>query len=305
MELRHLEQISAICRSGSFSSAARSLNISQPTLSKSITRLEKRLGVLLFDRSGGAAKPTAYGSYVAQEAEKLLHSVETLSRELEKRAQGESGRLVIAVGPASRIRPLPHVMRRIGEMYPNLRIVTRQIQGALVVRGVADGDYDIAFSNRENAEAHGDLIRIKLYDSPVVCAVRPGHPLTRCESPTPEIMASYPHATFRVGHEYRRWLGEAGRINANRLDAIVSDDLSIILQHALETGAVIRVPRFTIKSEVAEGRLVELPIPELNTFECWMLTTQGLWKSAIVQRIAEFAREADVVLPQSSPDHAS
>ena len=48
MELRHLEQILEICRAGGFSGAARKLQISQPTLSKSIARLEAQLSLKLF-----------------------------------------------------------------------------------------------------------------------------------------------------------------------------------------------------------------------------------------------------------------
>jgi len=84
MELRHLEQILEICRAGGFSGAARRLEISQPTLSKSIARLETQLSVKLFERNGGAARPTAYGAFVAQRAEALLQGVAALSRDLEQ-----------------------------------------------------------------------------------------------------------------------------------------------------------------------------------------------------------------------------
>src|SRR6185312_13317620 len=78
MELRHLEQIVAICRAGSFSGAAKQLGIAQPTLSKSIGRLEAKLGILLFERSNVNARPTIYGQFVADHAAALLQNVSTL-----------------------------------------------------------------------------------------------------------------------------------------------------------------------------------------------------------------------------------
>jgi MFS family permease len=54
----------AICRAGSFSGAAHALGISQPTLSKSIARLESKLGIKLFERTNANARPTVYGQFV-------------------------------------------------------------------------------------------------------------------------------------------------------------------------------------------------------------------------------------------------
>ena len=68
MDLRHLEQIVAICRAGSFSGAAKALGIAQPTLSKSIGRLEAKLGIQLFERTNANARPTVYGQFVADHA---------------------------------------------------------------------------------------------------------------------------------------------------------------------------------------------------------------------------------------------
>jgi DNA-binding transcriptional LysR family regulator len=99
MDLRHIEQIVAICRAGSFSGAARALGIAQPTLSKSIGRLETKLGIQLFERSNVNARPTVYGQFVADHALGLLQNVSTLGRELEQMAKGEAGLLRIGVGP--------------------------------------------------------------------------------------------------------------------------------------------------------------------------------------------------------------
>ena len=89
MELHHLEQIVAICRAGSFSGAAKALGIAQPTLSKSISRLEARLGVQLFERSNVNARPTVYGQFVADHALSLLQNVSTLGHELEQMAKAK------------------------------------------------------------------------------------------------------------------------------------------------------------------------------------------------------------------------
>ena len=153
MELRHLEQIVAICRAGSFSAAAKALGISQPTLSKSISRLEAKLGVQLFERSSTNNRPTAYGQFVADHASSLLQSVTTLGHELEQMAKGEAGLLRIGVGPATRLHPLPKVIGKAARAFPRLQRVTS------CRRGKARAALPITFGNGCNRVAGPTPIR--------------------------------------------------------------------------------------------------------------------------------------------------
>ncbi|MFB9051028.1 LysR family transcriptional regulator [Sphingobium indicum] len=61
IELRQLRYLIAAAEAGSFSRAARGMNIKQPTLSRHIIDVEKRLGMTLFDRRtrGDTLTPTA------------------------------------------------------------------------------------------------------------------------------------------------------------------------------------------------------------------------------------------------------
>src|SRR5688572_9095434 len=198
MELRHLEQILEICRAGGFSGAARKLSISQPTLSKSIARLEAQLSLKLFERANGAARPTAYGAFVAQRAEALLSGVAALSRDLEQLARGEEGRIRIAVGPASRLKPLPELLRRIAVRFPKLHVETVQETGPGVMTALQDSRVDIAFGYSEHAARYGDLIRKKLFEDQVIFAARSGHPALALKNAGPREVLRHPCALANV-----------------------------------------------------------------------------------------------------------
>jgi DNA-binding transcriptional LysR family regulator len=188
MELRHLEQILEICRAGGFSGAARKLQISQPTLSKSIARLESQLSLKLFERTNGAARPTAYGAFVAQRAEALLQGVASLTRDLEQLARGEEGRIRIAVGPATRVKPLPQLMRLVAVRFPKLQVETVQETGTGVLKALSEGRVDIAFGYSEHAARYGELIRKKLFEDTIVLAARRGHPALDLRGATPALL---------------------------------------------------------------------------------------------------------------------
>ncbi len=67
-----LRLVLAIAGAGSVGAAARQLQVSQPSASQRLARLERRVGVPLFDRDTQGARPTAAGAELARQAEHIL-----------------------------------------------------------------------------------------------------------------------------------------------------------------------------------------------------------------------------------------
>jgi DNA-binding transcriptional LysR family regulator len=67
-----LRLVQAIASTGSIGAAARQLQVTQPSASQRLARLERRAGVALFDRDTQGARPTAAGVELAQQAEHIL-----------------------------------------------------------------------------------------------------------------------------------------------------------------------------------------------------------------------------------------
>ena len=176
MELKQLQQVVAVCDTGSFSGAAKALRVSQPTLSKSIARLERTLKIRLFDRSGGSARPTDYGQLVAERGEKLLSGVADLTRQIEQLGKGQAGRLRIGVGPATRFKLLPEVIRQISLSFPGLQLQARHDDISALVRALRVGRLDLVFCSFEGANEWGDLIRTKVCEDRRIAVVQPGLP---------------------------------------------------------------------------------------------------------------------------------
>lgn len=292
MELRHLEQILEICRAGGFSGAARKLQISQPTLSKSIARLETQLSLKLFERSGGAARPTAYGAFVAQRAEALLTGVASLTRDLEQLARGEEGRIRIAVGPASRLKPLPQLLKLVAARFPKLHVETIQETGPGVMTALQDGRVDIAFGYSEHAAQYGDLIRKKMFEEAIVMVARPGHPALALREAGPRELLRYPMGSPNVVPSVLQWCGEMDRREAENLRAFVSDDYGLVIQRALDTDTIAIGASFLFEEHVREGRLAVISSTLDVPYSCWMLTTAERWRSPLIKAMAELSKAA-------------
>lgn len=290
MDLRQLEHVVAVCDAGSFSSAAKRLGISQPTLSKSIARLERTLRLKLFDRSGGYAKPTAYGQVAAEHAVRVLAGVNALRQKLDEVARGEAGRLRIGVGPATRFKLLPGVVRQVTAAYPDLQLETRYDDIANLLRSLRTGRLDLVFCYYEVGDEFSDFIRVKICDDRRVAVVRPQHPALRRTPVSPAALLKYPIASVGKVPSFMQWLGILDDKDARNLKAFVSDDYALVKNRPIGSDFVACGPRFVFEQELRDGTLVELKLQVETRYECWMLTTDSTWRSPVVKRIAQFAR---------------
>lgn len=76
MELRQLHHLTALAKGNSLSETAKELFVSQATLSRSLSDLERELGISLFDRSGRKLTINSNGIFFAQRAQALLDDLE-------------------------------------------------------------------------------------------------------------------------------------------------------------------------------------------------------------------------------------
>lgn len=87
-----------VVETGSFSAAARYLNVGQPAVSKSVAQLEERLGVCLVMRSTHGLTPTDAGRNFCERARRALEEVEEADRAARGSDADLSGRLRIGAG---------------------------------------------------------------------------------------------------------------------------------------------------------------------------------------------------------------
>lgn len=82
MDINQIKYFLAIVETGGFTRAADSLFLSQPSLSVSIKRLERELGVILFERGGRRAVLTPAGQFFLEPAQEILEKYQSVLNEL-------------------------------------------------------------------------------------------------------------------------------------------------------------------------------------------------------------------------------
>ncbi|OBW95310.1 LysR family transcriptional regulator [Gallibacterium salpingitidis] len=97
LELRHLKTLLALKETGSVSSAAKRVYLTQSALSHQLKLIEEQFGLPLFERKTNPIRFTAAGERLIQLANEVLPKVAMAERDLARVQQGEAGELRIAV----------------------------------------------------------------------------------------------------------------------------------------------------------------------------------------------------------------
>ncbi|KWO52327.1 LysR family transcriptional regulator [Burkholderia ubonensis] len=101
MKTHQLRTLIEVAETGSLTSAAHRLHVTQPAVTKAIRELEDELGVRLFDRNPWGVVPTAEGVALLQRARTAVREIERAAEDLAHMKGKREGRLVIGVSPIS------------------------------------------------------------------------------------------------------------------------------------------------------------------------------------------------------------
>ena len=111
-----------IYRQGSFSAAAKTLFVSQPTLSIAVKRTEEKLGITIFDRSSSTLRLTQEGSVYIRAIEQMQHIEDTMHTELSDIAQLKSGKLTVCAENFASSFVLPRILLPFFAAYPGIEV---------------------------------------------------------------------------------------------------------------------------------------------------------------------------------------
>ncbi|KRF10728.1 LysR family transcriptional regulator [Paenibacillus sp. Soil787] len=181
MELRQLQYAIQIAIERNFSRAAEKLHIAQPSLSQQLSKLEKEIGVLLFQRSTNSVELTHAGSLFVEKSQKILDMVEQLKKEMEDISQMKKGRLVVGSMPITGSTILPFVVPVFQAAYPDIEITLVEETSSNLETLTMNGQTDISLLSLPLRE--DSLVYETLLEEEIVLAVPPTHPLAASKEP--------------------------------------------------------------------------------------------------------------------------
>jgi molybdate transport repressor ModE-like protein len=176
LDLRRLQILSAVARTGSFAAAARELAYSTPAVWQQMQRLEQEASAPLIERHARGVRLTPAGAALADHADALLARVGVAEAEVRRLVGAE---LRVASFTSATAALLPSATARFGDTHPAVRVVLDDIEPDAALRRLRSGDADLAvvfFHGPPGPEWDAVALR-HLVDEPLLAIAPPGHAL--------------------------------------------------------------------------------------------------------------------------------
>jgi DNA-binding transcriptional LysR family regulator len=257
--LNGVSALAAVVRSGGFAAAARSLNVSQPGISRAVARLEARVGVRLLERTTRSVSLTDEGRRFYETIGPVLAALEDAASSLAEGKVTVRGRLRVNIDPYFSQLLLGPQLSAFMREYPELKVelITRESLGDLV----ADG-YDLGI--RFGDPRPSSLVGRRLLDTGVLTVASPSYLKKHGHPSHPQELTANKHRMidFRDPETGRafEWVFRKGRkeIKIETESQLLLTDVATMHAVCLAGHGIAQILELGIEAYLASGKLVQL-----------------------------------------------
>ncbi len=272
MDISDVELIQSIHETGGISQASKILNMSQPTVSKKLARIEYTLGTQLFHRYSKGLVATDTTKYILSKSENLRKQIFEIERHVELITQLKFGTLNLGVGPIIEQVLLPDVLSEFLKSTEGakLSVVTEDDDKLLDMFSMSELDIVVGpFRAGSSSWKEQNIEAIPMVKDHIVAVARYDHPIFALEQVNEKVVSQYPLVSPKV---------QGTTIGAQdsplvQSQVIMSDSYDLMKRLTEGSDAICAGPRTIFKNELADKTLKEIPVL-LNMY----------WESALLIR---------------------
>lgn len=252
----------AVAEEGSFSGAAKRLDLTQPTVSFHIDNLEKDLGCQLVQRTAKGTALTAYGQFLYANTHKASDLLAATERQLQAMVAGAAGLLTLGASTIPAEYILPGLIAAFQRSHPGLRCTLRTGDSRSILAAFAAGDVPIAvLGNRPPA----DLDPRPLWQDELVLVAHPAVRAALGPAPSLAEALSLPLVARSLASGSMQAV-----LAALAARGIAADNLTINFEvggnEALKAAILSQagpgfISRWAVAGELAAGSLAVIPLP--------------------------------------------
>jgi DNA-binding transcriptional LysR family regulator len=181
MKLSSMRDFVTVAERGSLRAAARLLEVSQPTITRSIQELEKDLGVALFERRAKGVRLTPMGETFFRRSKAIRTEVARAQEEILQMRGELQGHITVCLSPVAHMALLPNTIRPFRQRFPGVTVCLLDSLLPGVESQLVDGTIDF-YVGPSFEGMSGELSVEKLLDTTRVVIGRKGHPLANATS---------------------------------------------------------------------------------------------------------------------------
>ena len=266
MELSHIEAFLVSARLGSFTRAAVSLDLTQPSISARIATLEAEVGGALFERGGRRLRLTPLGDAFLPYAERAVSAVQDGVQAAQRFVEGRMGEISMTALDTLAMYFLVEPMKRFRTEHPSVDLTIRFRMNHQIIESLYDGEATLGLMG---APLWDQSLKILAHFQERVLAVAaPHHPLAVLQKQQGYVTLNdvYKHTIYRVTLNPRATAmveGIAEHARRGSGGAVVYIP-SMMTRHLLLHGMGIAfLPEYFLMARVEAGQLMFLDVVDL------------------------------------------
>jgi LysR family transcriptional regulator, carnitine catabolism transcriptional activator len=210
--LKQIRAFVTVAQSGSFTTAATRLYLTQSAVSVLISELEEQFGLRLFDRTTRLVQLADAGREFYPIAEKMLADLQHALSNSQELVAKKRGRVAVAATPLMASILLPKVIKQYTGMFPGISVILQDTLAGLIQPKVRDGEVDFGIGTFEKTGR--ELVAEPLMADTLVLACPAGHALANHANVAWHELAGHPFISLTgdnsVGQLIRNSFADAG-----------------------------------------------------------------------------------------------
>lgn len=256
-DLQNMAIFNEIVETGSFSKAAKSLDIAKSSVSKRINALEKSLNVILVQRSTRQLKITDEGWALYKHSKQIMQNLAQARDIASNLSEAPQGTLRISAPPLfGRIEVAP-LLPKFQRLYPNVSIEFHLTEKYSEIIGEG---FDISLRMGKLPDSTLTMLPLTTFD--VACCASPQYLKTHGTPENLSELESHDCIVWRSDDNPKADLWELQRNklveNVRVRSKIITNDHSAIKRILLNNGGISALPIYIIKDELKSGELTKI-----------------------------------------------
>jgi len=284
----HLRALIAIDSNRSFSAAARTLGLAQPTVYRAARDLELVTELKLFEKSETGTVLSRAATLLSRAARLTLAEIDQGLQEISHRQGVGVSQMRIGALPLARSTVLPEVIERMATTAPALKVQIIDGPYSELTRALRQGDLDVIVGALRSADVAlaSDVDQETLFEDRLGIFCGPGHPLLGSEDVPFDLLKKYRWVLPPTGAPTRRYFeGAMPDVAEAAQNGLVETSSMVMVRGLLESGQRLTIiSRNQVATEVRTGLMFELPVALQDAHRPIGYTKRQGWVPTSVQQ---------------------
>jgi DNA-binding transcriptional LysR family regulator len=294
MTLHQLRVFVKVAEVQSFTEAAKTLGLTQPSVSSLIQGLVDELKYELFERHGIKISLTPEGDVFVRRARDALAIIDGTQGEIDEIHGLKKGRVVVGGSPIPAASFLTEAVQTFKKQHPGVQVILKIQSNSSLERQLLDREIDVALVSWAT---QSPLLRAEVYiEEQIVAIAPPGHPLSKKRAVTLRTLAKESLIASDSGIQTRDMVEQKfARKGIPFVPAIqISAQIGArdAIRNAVASGLGIGfIARCHAVADIEAGRVKVLNVPELNIKRpIYIVTPKNRQLSTLAQAFKDFLR---------------